>query len=127
MSVPSKHNRLPIIALVLSVLLAGLLSCVSVNVYAAGEIRIDLADIESVGEDFPGFTFNLYKVGGYNGESFILDPDYPDVNVLIPKKRIMTKPGRKGILPGRRHGLHLQLRLPIIYNILPKGNRHLLS
>ena len=96
MSVPSKHNRLPIIALVLSVLLAGLLSCVSVNVYAAGEIRIDLADIESVGEDFPGFTFNLYKVGGYNGESFILDPDYPDVNVLIPKKEDYDKTWKEG-------------------------------
>ena len=124
MSVPSKHNRLPIIALVLSVLLAGLLSCVSVNVYAAGEIRIDLADIESVGEDFPGFTFNLSDITA--------KASYLILTILMSmsssqKKRIMTKPGRKGILPGRRHGLHLQLHLPIIYNILPKGNRHLLS
>ena len=96
MTVSSKQNRSLIIILVLSVLLAGLLSCVPANVYAAGEIRVDLADIESAGEDFPGFTFNLYKVGGYDGGNFILDPDYPDVNVLIPKKEDYDKTRKPG-------------------------------
>ena len=74
-----------IISIILSVILSGLLLCSPSDVYAAGDIRIDLADIEALGNDFPGFTFSLYKVGGYDGGSFVLDPDY-----LLPLRHLPT-------------------------------------
>ena len=85
-----------IISIILSVILAGLLLCNPSHVYAAGDIRIDLADIEALGEDFPGFTFSLYKVGGYDGGSFVLDPDYSDVDVRIPVKEEYDKTRKDG-------------------------------
>jgi LPXTG-motif cell wall-anchored protein len=74
-----------IVASILALLLTMIMSSVPSDVYAAGQITVNLARIEGLGEDFPGFTFDLYEVGGYDGGDFKLYNDYSDVNVKISK------------------------------------------
>ena len=71
-------------AIGLAALLAVFLCAFSLDAFAAGQINVQITDLEGLGDDFPGFTFELYEVGGYDGSDFILIPDYADVDVKIP-------------------------------------------
>lgn len=70
---------------VLVFLLTGILFPVQMGVYAAGDITVQVADIDGLSEDFPGFAFELYEVGGYNGPNFILNPEFEESGVVLPK------------------------------------------
>ena len=69
----------------LALLLAGMLFPAQLDVYAAGDFTVKIADIDGLGTDFPGFTFELYEVGGYNGPNFVLNSEYKDSGVTLPK------------------------------------------
>ncbi len=75
-----------VFAIMLAILLAGVISPVKNNVFAAGNITVKLANIEGVGDDFPGLTFNLYKVGSYEGSGFTLDEYYAGAKVTLPSE-----------------------------------------
>ena len=74
-----------IFAIVLALILTVMFVPINRNVYAAGgNLTIALSDIEGVGDDFPGLTFDLYAVGEYEGSSVKLYPEYEDAKVTIP-------------------------------------------
>ena len=74
-----------------------MITVLPLNAYAEGGIiNVRLADIEGLGSDFAGFTFELYEVGGYDGSEFILVPDYSDVNVRIPSEEEYDKTKKPG-------------------------------
>ena len=74
-----------------------MITVLPLNAYAEGGIiNVKLADIEGLGSDFAGFTFELYEVGGYDGSEFILVPDYSDVDVKIPSEEEYDKTKKPG-------------------------------
>ncbi len=85
-----------IFAISLAILLTLIMGTIPSDVYAAGDITVNLANIEGVGDDFPGFTFDLYKVGGYEGAGYKLDPEYSDVDVSIPSEEEYNKTKKAG-------------------------------
>lgn len=92
-----KHGKATsIFAMTLAVLMTLIMCAGTPSVYAAGQITVDLANIEGVGDDFPGFTFKLYEVGGYEGAGFKLIPDYEDVDVDIPTEDEYNKTRKEG-------------------------------
>lgn len=74
-----------LVTAVLALLLAGMLFPAQLDVYAAGDITVKIADIDGLGTDFPGFKFDLYEVGGYAGSDFVLNSEYADSGVTLPK------------------------------------------
>ena len=90
------RNATTIYTMIFVLILAAVMCVIPANVYAAGQINVDLASIEGVGDDFPSFTFELYRVGGYDGPDFVLDPYYSDVNVNIPNKEEYDKTKKAG-------------------------------
>ena len=83
-------------AIGLAALLAVFLCAFSLDAFAAGQINVQITDLEGLGDDFPGFTFELYEVGGYDGSDFILIPDYADVDVKIPNEEEYNKHRKEG-------------------------------
>lgn len=74
-----------ICAITLALLITGmLLYPANLNVYAAGQLNVTLVSLDGVGDDFPGFTFELYKVGTLSRETSELDPEYADLGIKIP-------------------------------------------
>lgn len=74
-----------LIAIVLAFLIAGIFVPVTSCVFAeGGNISIALSSMEGVGDDFPGFSFKLYKVGHYDGPDLVLDEDYEKAKVTLP-------------------------------------------
>ena len=71
-------------ALATALLIAGLIYPASLDVYADGQLHVKLVGMDGVGDGFPGFTFELYKVGTLGREVHELDPAYADLGVKIP-------------------------------------------
>ena len=73
-----------ICAIVLSLLIMGFIAPMNIDAFAAGgSISVSVASLDGVdSSDFPGFTFKLYKVGGYKGADFDLDPEF---DVSLPE------------------------------------------
>lgn len=75
-----------ICAVLAALVLAGIMCIPDMPAYAAGTINVNVAGMDGLDTDFPGFTFNLYEVGAYNGPDFMLYDKYKDVvNVQIPR------------------------------------------
>lgn len=74
-----------LVTTVLALLLAGVSFPAHFDVYAAGDITVKTPDLKDLGTDFPGFTLELYEVGGYDGPNFVLAPEYKDSGVTLPK------------------------------------------
>ena len=87
-----------LVTAVLVLLLAGMLFPAQLDVYAAGDITVKIADIDGLGTDFPGFKFDLYEVGGYAGTDFALDPEYADSGVTLPESDKDVEPDQEAWL-----------------------------
>ena len=82
-----------------AVIAAALLFVPQMSSYAAGDINVQIGEIQGAGNDFPGFTFDLYEVGAYDGPDFKLNDSFKDVqgvNVQIPRKEDYDKQKKPG-------------------------------
>ena len=87
-----------LVTMMLAILLAGMLFPAQLDVYAAGDFTVRIADIDGLGEDFPGFTFELYEVGGYDGPQFVLNSEYADSGVTLPEYEKDVEPDQEAWL-----------------------------